>query len=189
MGKIEFRALILGVLFLLVAGVPCLTMAQPMGSGFWVEFVDGDENGEVVFNYIFTNADSQTYWTGIASPDHNWVSDPVEVGGEEWVSGSITLPQGIYDVYVAWDSDDPDSEPDVYIWTSQAGKASYAINNSDPSPTLSIAWQEVNFSQFQYSFTGDGFRVHAVPLPGAAGIFALGLYGLGMLRRKRIFSP
>ncbi len=178
----------LGVAFLLlVSGVRASTLP-----GFYVEFVDGDNNGTVSFTAVFANADSRPYWVGIASTDHSWVSSGFAISANSSVTQPFDLPPGTYDIYVAWDTSG-DSNPDTYVWTSQPGMAAYTVNTvnkSDSSPTLSIAWQNgIDFSQFQFSFSGDGFRVHAVPLPAAAGLLSLGLFGVGVVRRRSRRTP
>ncbi len=176
----------LGVaLLLLASGVRASTLP-----GFYVEFVDGNDADNLVsFTAVFANADSRTYWVGIAPPDHSWISSGLAISANSSLTQSFDLSPGTYDIYVAWDTSG-DSNPDTYVWTSQPGMATYAINESDPSPSLSIAWQNgIDFSQFQFSFSGDGFGVHAVPLPAAAGLLSLGLFGVGVVRRRSRRTP
>ena len=185
--RLSSWVLLMGVILLFMVAFTSETRALTLPPGFYIEFVDGpDDDNTVSFSVIFTNADDRTYWVGIALPDHSWMSDGIAVDSGSNPSYTVDLLPGTYDIYVAWDRGS-DNVPDVYVWTSQPGMATYAINSSDPSPTLSIAWQnDINFSQFQFTFNGDGFRVQPVPLPAGAWLLGAGLVGVALGRKFKV---
>ena len=183
--RLSSWVLLMGVVLLSVISLVSETRALTLPPGFYIEFVDGpDDDNTVSFSAIFTNADNRTYRVGIALPDHSLRSEGIRVDSGNNSSYDVNLLPGTYDIYVAWDSGS-DNVPDVYVWTSQPGMATYAINSSDPSPTLAIAWQNgIDFSLFAFTFDdGDGFRVQPVPLPAGVWLLGAGLVGVALGRK------
>jgi len=149
---------------------------------FWVKFIDSDESGTIDFTVTAYNYADQTYYTGVATIDHELYLEPLEIpaGGSSTDEGSWEVNPGgflIYDIYLT-----PDPDSNIYYWTSKGDAV-----GSSTGYTLSIDWLngESNIPVFTFAFsTTDTFQITAVPIPSALWLLGSGAITLGLIHKK-----
>ena len=150
--------------------------------GFWVKFIDSDENGKINFTIFAHNEEDQIYYIGLAGADHTVIYGPllqIPAGGSNSISVSWS-GRFLIDIYLTLNP----SNINTYFWTSQG----YAIGNSTGA-TLSIDWfsgSGIHVVNYYFSFS-DNFEIVAVPIPSALWFLGSGIITLSLIR-KRLLS-
>ena len=148
--------------------------------GFWVKFIDSDENGNIDFKIEINNYSSTTYEVGIAKPNTYEPSPLLSVSPNSSNSTSISwdVASGgslIYDIYLTDGSN--------YYWTSQ-DTAGYDITPSEDSLTINWFKSGQTVIMVCWNATSGTFKITAVPIPSALWLLGSGVIALGLIRKK-----
>jgi len=165
---IKFIFLIIGYLSFLIG----IANAQ----GFWVKFIDDNNDGKVTFSLYAASNENQDYYTGIAPYNNtNNRTELLKIPANSNVVKSFTISPGIYDVYLT-------PNYTTFYWTSRGDAV-----GSSTGATLTIDWfsgSGISVFEFVFSLSGDTFQLTAVPLPSALWLFGSGLIALGLIYKK-----
>ena len=144
--------------------------------GFYVKFIDDNNDGEVTFSLFAANDENQDYYTGIAPRDDlNNRTELLQIPAKSRVEKSFTIAPGIYDIYLT-------SDNSTFYWTSQGD-----AEGSSTSNTVTIDWGNgsgIKICNFYFSFEGDKGELVAVPIPSALWLLGSGVIALGLIRKK-----
>ena len=155
--------------------------------GFYVKFIDSDNDGYIKFTAYISNDADQTYYTGIATADHNTYLNSLQIPKGGFINTPVSWnlnPGEFYAIYDVYLTPDPDSDPESWYWTSQGD-----AEGSSTGATLSIDWFSGNSKIPVFNFalsTTDTFQITAVPVPSALWLLGSGVVALGLVRKKLI---
>lgn len=144
--------------------------------GFWVKFIDGDNDGVVNFSLYATSNETQNYYTGIAPYDNtNNRTELLQIPADSSSSISFEISPGIYDIYLT-------SDNITFYWTSQGDAEGKSTSN-----TVTIDWAKgcgIKIYNFYFSFSGDKGELVAVPLPSALWLLGSSVIVFSVIRKK-----